>query len=132
MTLLDNEEFLTRLEAGIRANKDSGTVFVTMKRYSWDERRKAKKAAKAARAAAKSGGDVTMAEANAPAAEEPTEGSASSTQEYPCLMRAEYGRKFKISTLIHPDDTDKFLERYAGVVKQCADVLFQTTAEGAE
>ncbi|KNE62941.1 hypothetical protein AMAG_08115 [Allomyces macrogynus ATCC 38327] len=131
MTLLDNEEFLTRLEAGIRANKDSGTMFVTMKRYSWDERRKAKKAAKAARAADKSGSDVTMAEADAPTADEPTEGSAS-TQEYPCLMRAEYGRKFKISTLIHPDDTDKFLERYAGVVKRCADVLFQTTAEGAE
>ncbi|KAI9182880.1 RNA-binding signal recognition particle subunit srp14 [Blastocladiella emersonii ATCC 22665] len=118
MGILTNEQFLERLDAAYKAHAASGTVFVSLKRYTDDDRLAARKE-KGMQKKKNKDADAMDVDAE-PAAASPSAGSF--TKEYPCLMRAKAG-KAKFSTLIHPDDTDRFLEQYAAVMKRNADVL---------
>ncbi|ORZ35310.1 signal recognition particle 14kD protein-domain-containing protein [Catenaria anguillulae PL171] len=110
MVLVTNEEFLLRLETAFQNAATKGTVFLSMKRQLKEDQGSSSKPAK---------GDKNAMEVDVK--EEP---GAQGDEEFSCLMRAKQGSKTKFSTLIHPDDTDKFLEQYAQVVKRNASNLF--------
>ncbi|KAI9205960.1 signal recognition particle, SRP9/SRP14 subunit [Polychytrium aggregatum] len=95
---LENHSFLAQLNTHFGRTKSSGTVFLTMKRYTYDKKKEQ---------AGQSAKDVAEAD---------------SSVEYPSIVRAVIG-KAKISTIVHPSDTDKFLESYTHIIRANMDAL---------
>ncbi|XP_062507170.1 signal recognition particle 14 kDa protein-like [Corticium candelabrum] len=98
MVLLENDAFLTELTRMFSKSKTSGSVFLTMKKYSGRMKPHAKRAG-----AARS--DVADVESNK------------------CLIRASTGRKRKISTVVSSKDVIKFQMAYANLLKANMDGL---------
>ncbi|KIJ54325.1 hypothetical protein M422DRAFT_221894 [Sphaerobolus stellatus SS14] len=94
MDLLDNETFLSRLTELFGDKKGKGTVWLTHKRFSYD------------------GNDAVMAE-----------GSGADEREYPCLIRAQDGKKVQFSTRVEPSDLDKFHAAYGALLKSSMSTL---------
>ncbi|KAG8933440.1 hypothetical protein FRC02_011818 [Tulasnella sp. 418] len=87
MQLLDNENFLTKLAELFESTKESGTVWLTQKRSTYDV-----------------DGDAQMQQ------------DINEDQEYPCLLRATDG-KTHISTQIFSKDLLKFHAAYGTLLK---------------
>ncbi|KAJ3099750.1 hypothetical protein HDU97_002776 [Phlyctochytrium planicorne] len=81
---------MLKLGEQFEQSKESGTVFITYKRYSFVPKKQ------------KNAMDVDTA--------------PESEREYPCLVRAVCG-KSKISTLVEPKDTEKFQEACGNVMR---------------
>ncbi|KAJ3034868.1 hypothetical protein HDV00_004556 [Rhizophlyctis rosea] len=98
MGLVTNDQFLSSLSKLYENSKDKGTVYVTMKRFSHVKKKEAK---------------------------ETPEVLTSPDTEFPCLVRAVCGKggKKKISTLVHPNDTDRFQEAYTNIIRLHMDSL---------
>ncbi|GAA5998348.1 RNA-binding signal recognition particle subunit SRP14 [Rhodotorula paludigena] len=109
--LLSNDEFLTRLEALLAAQKDHGTVFITQKRHTYQPE------ASTSAAGAAAGGDVEMNDAGAGGADEEED------REWPLLVRAtegngkDKGKKVNISTVVQPADADAFISSYSTLLR---------------
>ncbi|KAI9033264.1 signal recognition particle, SRP9/SRP14 subunit [Hyaloraphidium curvatum] len=107
-----NDLFLNSLSTMYQNSREKGTVWVTMKRYSYikkSERRKEESAAKGRDS------DEDMEDA---------EGSLATDEgkEYPCIVRAVSGKR-KLSTLVHPPDMDRFLTALSNLSRVHMDAL---------
>ncbi|KAI8825038.1 signal recognition particle, SRP9/SRP14 subunit [Fimicolochytrium jonesii] len=105
MPLLSNDGFLSQLNTLYSSAKASGTVYVTMKRYAYEEQKQKRKDEKSG--------------ASAPI---PSSSSETTSSTYPCLIRA-VCRNSKISTLVQPQDTDRFHDAYTNIVRLHMDSL---------
>ncbi|KAI9224604.1 hypothetical protein BC828DRAFT_372946 [Blastocladiella britannica] len=119
MGLVSNEEFLARLGTAVAAAAaaDKGTVFMTIKRFN-DPKKNKKSNKKRDASGAAMDVDVTTTQPP-PAPAPPSVGPV----EHACLLRFQHGNA-KVSTLLHPDDTDAFMSQYAAVAKRHAGVMF--------
>ncbi|KAI9140241.1 signal recognition particle 14kD protein-domain-containing protein [Paraphysoderma sedebokerense] len=107
MVLLDNDQFLSQLSKGFENTKKTGTVFLTMKRYIYTPKSKSELTAEHV--------ESTEMEVDAP---ESTSGTTTDDgREYPCLIRAVIGKKGKISTIVEPADSPRFLNSYSTIIK---------------
>ncbi|CEP14606.1 hypothetical protein [Parasitella parasitica] len=98
--------FTVELGQFYEKSKTAGTVSVTMKRMTAT---RLVKASKVKKEMPKGGGTVVASTEN-------------DSVEYPCLIRAVY-RKNKISTIIAPDDFDKFQNAYSTIIRAYMDSL---------
>ncbi|KAG0088927.1 RNA-binding signal recognition particle subunit srp14 [Podila epicladia] len=105
--LVDNDKFLTGLAKTFEGSKDSKSVYLTMKRYTYST----KKTRADAAAAESASGDSVMTTAN------------DADKEYPTLVRLECGNLKKISTLVQPQDLDRFMVQYTNIIKINMDSL---------
>ncbi|CAB4401660.1 signal recognition particle, SRP9/SRP14 subunit [Rhizophagus irregularis] len=107
MTFLDNDLFLTQLVKLFEKTKPTSKkkVYLTMKRYTW-ESLKTKKERKETEKSNASDKQSVKEELQ----------KEVDDKEYSCLVRAVYGN-FKISTLVSPSDTDKFITGYSNILK---------------
>ncbi|KAI8807646.1 signal recognition particle, SRP9/SRP14 subunit [Cladochytrium replicatum] len=101
MKELDNDVFLVALGKQFEKTKTKGTVYITMKRFAFEKKRQLKREL----------GNM------------PTEDELSNPDfDYPCLIRAVCGNE-KMSTKVLPENTDKFLEKYAIITRAHMDSL---------
>ncbi|ORZ06285.1 signal recognition particle, SRP9/SRP14 subunit [Lobosporangium transversale] len=98
--LLDNDKFLTRMAKAFEDSKTKNTVYLTMKRYAYTT----KKIRAAEEAEEKAAGDTVMK-------------VDEQDQEYPTIVRVSCGTKTKLSTLVQPQDLDRFMVQYTNIVK---------------
>lgn len=103
---LDPLAFTVELGQFYEKSKTAGTVSVTMKRMTAPRLVKASKVKKAM----PKGGDAVV------------ENATESDVQYPCLVRAVY-KKNKISTIIAPDDFDRFQNAYSTIIRAYMDSL---------
>ncbi|KAF9110029.1 hypothetical protein BGX27_006866 [Mortierella sp. AM989] len=87
-------------------SKSKNTVYLTMKRHTYST----KKIRAAEEASEKATGDSLM-EANA------------KDKEYPTMVRLSMGTKTKLSTLVQPQDLDRFMVQYTNIIKINMDAL---------
>ncbi|GIY35859.1 signal recognition particle 14 kDa protein [Caerostris darwini] len=97
MVLLENESFLTELTRLFQKSRNSGSVYITMKRY--DGRTKPK-----------------------PRPSKLAANPLPPVSEYKCLIRAHLGNK-KLSTIVNAKDVNKFQLAYANLLKGNMDGL---------
>ncbi|KAI8805823.1 signal recognition particle, SRP9/SRP14 subunit [Cladochytrium replicatum] len=101
MKELDNDAFLVALGKQFEKTKSKGTVYLTMKRFAFEKKQQLKKEL----------------------GNQPTEDELSNPDfDYPCLIRAVCGNE-KLSTKVRPENTDKFLEKYAIITRVHMDSL---------
>ncbi|KAI8644611.1 signal recognition particle, SRP9/SRP14 subunit [Parasitella parasitica] len=103
---LDPLAFTVELGQFYEKSKTAGTVSVTIKRMTAAKLIKASKIKKEM----PKGGSAVVAN------------TENDTVEYPCLVRAVY-KKNKISTIIAPDDFDKFQNAYSTIIRAYMDSL---------
>ncbi|KAF9931243.1 hypothetical protein FBU30_010568 [Linnemannia zychae] len=87
-------------------SKTSKTVYLTMKRHSYTTR----KIRAAEEASENASGDSVMA-------------TDDKDKEYPTLVRLNSGTKTKFSTLVQPQDLDRFMVQYTTIIKINMDSL---------
>ncbi|KAK9711636.1 RNA-binding signal recognition particle subunit srp14 [Basidiobolus ranarum] len=90
--LVDNNSFLTQVTRFFEKSKTSGTVYLNMKRFDHEAKKK--------------GSTIEVTEET----------------EYSTLVRASCGNA-KISTLVQPNDFEKFLDAYGNIMKVQMDAL---------
>ncbi|KAI8978369.1 signal recognition particle, SRP14 subunit [Pilobolus umbonatus] len=100
------QQFTVELGQFYEKSKTTGMVSVTMKRMTAD---RLKRAAKVKKVMPKGGETVV---------ENPT----STDIQYPIIYRATY-KKSKISTIVSPDEMEKFQHAYATVIRAYMDTL---------
>lgn len=98
--LFDNDKFLTKMAKAFEDSKTSKTVYLTMKRHSYTT----KKIKAAEEASEKASGDAVM-------------DADDKDKEYPTLVRLTSGTKTKLSTLVQPQDLDRFMVQYTNIIK---------------
>ncbi|KAF9548640.1 RNA-binding signal recognition particle subunit srp14 [Mortierella hygrophila] len=81
-------------------SKTSKTVYLTMKRHSYTT----KKIKAAEESSEKASGDAVMS-------------TDDKDKEYPTLVRLTSGTKTKLSTLVQPQDLDRFMVQYTNIIK---------------
>ncbi|KIP03908.1 hypothetical protein PHLGIDRAFT_94205 [Phlebiopsis gigantea 11061_1 CR5-6] len=89
MQLVDHDTFFKQLAALFENSKDSGSVWLTHKRLTYD------------------GGDTSM-----PAAD-----PSDDTSEYPCLVRVTNGKEINFSTRVEPGQLEAFHVVYGSLLK---------------
>jgi len=103
--LLDNEEFLKQLKALFESTTQSGSVFLTQKRFTYEE-------------TPSSNADTDMPEAST---------STSSEKQYSIIIKATDGKnassKTKISTIVQPQDHTTFMTAYGQLLKSCFNTM---------
>ncbi|KAG0043981.1 RNA-binding signal recognition particle subunit srp14 [Gryganskiella cystojenkinii] len=87
-------------------SKSSKTVYLTMKRHGYST----KKIRAAEEAAEKASGDAIMS-------------TDPQDKEYPTLVRLSSGSKTKVSTLVQPQDLERFMVQYTNIIKINMDAL---------
>ncbi|KAF9939677.1 hypothetical protein BGZ65_009770 [Modicella reniformis] len=87
-------------------SKTSRTVYLTMKRHTYSTR-KIREAEEASETAT---GDSAMK-------------TDDKDKEYPTMVRLAMGTKTKISTLVQPNDLDRFMVQYTNIIKTNMDAL---------
>ncbi|XP_054714303.1 signal recognition particle 14 kDa protein-like [Uloborus diversus] len=97
MVLLENEAFLSELTRLFQKSRNSGSLYITMKRYDGRNRPK-------------------------PNLSRPTSVPLPAVSEYKCLIRAHVGNK-KISTVVNAKDVNKFQLAYSNLLKGNMDGL---------
>ncbi|KAG0245505.1 hypothetical protein BGW41_000132 [Actinomortierella wolfii] len=103
--LVDNDKFLTRLQKTFEETKTKNTVYLTMKRYTHQTKKEK------AEAILKDGdNDTTMTDSAA-------------IKEYPTMIRLQAGSKTKLSTLVQPNDLERFMVQYTAIIKTSMDAL---------
>ncbi|KAF9206670.1 hypothetical protein BGZ49_002031 [Haplosporangium sp. Z 27] len=98
--------FLTRMAKAFEDTKSKNSVFLTMKRHTYST----KKIRKAEEASEKATGDSVM-------------DVDEKDKEYPTMVRLTSGTKTKLSTLVQPQDLDRFMVQYTNIVKINMDAL---------
>ncbi|KAG1087241.1 hypothetical protein G6F42_020680 [Rhizopus arrhizus] len=106
MKELDPLAFTVELGQFYEKSKTAGNVSVTMKRMTANRLIKTSKVKKEM----PKGGSAVVANAEA------------EDVQYPCLVRAVY-KKNKISTIIAPDDFDRFQNAYSTIIRAYMDTL---------
>ncbi|KAI7818531.1 signal recognition particle, SRP9/SRP14 subunit [Gamsiella multidivaricata] len=104
--LLDNDKFLTKMAKAFEDSKTARTVYLTMKRHSYST----KKIREAEEASEKATGDTVMK-------------ADAQDKEYSTLIRLTSGTKTKLSTLVQPQDLDRFMVQYTNIIKINMDAL---------
>ncbi|KAF8899426.1 signal recognition particle, SRP9/SRP14 subunit [Infundibulicybe gibba] len=95
MELLDNDAFLARLASLFESTKEQGTIWLTHKRFTYED------------------GDVAMK----------SEDGSDDTREYPCLLRATDGKKNAFSTRINSGQLPVFHAAYSSLLKASMSTL---------
>ncbi|KAI0732431.1 signal recognition particle SRP9/SRP14 subunit [Fomitopsis betulina] len=93
MQLVDNQTFFQRLTALFESSKESGSIWLTHKRLTYD------------------GDDVHMASED------------DSNKEYPCLVRVTDGDETKFSTQVEPGQLESFHATYGALLKSSMTTL---------
>ncbi|KAI8886250.1 signal recognition particle, SRP9/SRP14 subunit, partial [Backusella circina FSU 941] len=106
MKELDPLAFTVELGQFYEKSKTAGTVSVTMKRMTTARLIKAEKVNKEM----PKGGKAVI------------ENKGSDDVKYPCIVRATF-KKAKISTIVAPDDFDKFQNAYSTIIRAYMDTL---------
>ncbi|GJE97827.1 signal recognition particle, SRP9/SRP14 subunit [Phanerochaete sordida] len=89
MQLVDNDTFFKQLAALFETSKDTGSIWLTHKRLTYD------------------GGDAQMLPAD----------PSDDTNEYPCLVRVTDGKEANFSTRVEPGQLDAFHVQYGTLLK---------------
>jgi len=106
MVLLENDSFLTELTKLYNSKKESGTVFITFKRYEHKVVEKEPKEGQHAKNPTKKQIKADLAEG-----------------EPKCLIRATDGNNIKISTMVSAKDLVRFQMAYSNIIKVQMDNL---------
>ncbi|EPT03411.1 signal recognition particle SRP9/SRP14 subunit, partial [Fomitopsis schrenkii] len=93
MQLVDNQTFFQRLTALLESSKESGSIWLTHKRLTYD------------------GEDAHMSSED------------DSTKEYPCLVRVTDGDETKFSTKVEPGQLETFHTTYGALLKSSMTTL---------
>jgi len=93
MQLVDHDTFLRRLTALFESSHDSGSIWLTHKRLTYD------------------GDDAHMSSAD------------DDTKEYPCLVRVTDGGETKFETKVQPGELEKFHHAYGALLKSSMSTL---------
>ncbi|GAA5880008.1 hypothetical protein JCM1840_005288 [Sporobolomyces johnsonii] len=112
--------FLERLAALFESRKDKGSVFITQKRFTYNDGTSATAAPATSASTDVEAGDDDVAMTDSAAS--PSSSSASPQTEYPLLVRATDGRskkdiKVKLSTIVHPSAYATFTNDYTSLLR---------------
>ncbi|GAA5914895.1 hypothetical protein JCM5296_001703 [Sporobolomyces johnsonii] len=110
-------KFLERLAALFESRKDKGSVFITQKRFTYNDGTSATAAPATSASAHVEAGDDDVAMTVSPSSS-----STSPQTEYPLLVRATDGRskkdiKVKLSTIVHPSAYATFTDHYTSLLR---------------
>ncbi|KAF9970984.1 RNA-binding signal recognition particle subunit srp14 [Actinomortierella ambigua] len=103
--LLDNDKFLTRLQKAFEETKTKNSVYLTMKRHSYQSKKD-----KIAAASKDADNDTPMTDSVA-------------IKEYATMVRLQAGSHTKFSTLVQPNDLERFMLQYTAIIKTSMDAL---------
>ncbi|KAF9161912.1 hypothetical protein DFQ27_008002 [Actinomortierella ambigua] len=103
--LVDNDKFLTRLHKTFEETKTKNSVYLTMKRHTYQTKKD-----KIAAAAKDTDNDTPM-------------NDSAAIKEYATMVRLKAGSKTTFSTLVQPNDLERFMLQYTAIVKTSMDAL---------